>query len=289
MRPGALSQAWSWWNIFWFREVSPHAIAIFRFLGGAWLTMYWLGFAPHVRLMFSNQGIAIPLLSFDVPSPEVAWVLYGAFIVCLVCVTLGVFFRIASAGAFLLALYHWFLSLHHFGTSFDMLYIFLLLCIALSEADATYSLSMYFKKGSVFASRPITMFAQRLICAQITMTYFGVGMQKLWLPDFQSGEILSWSFMGLWATPFAFWTVRNITSIELFDLWNYVVKVCEIALPIGLWIKPVQKWTFLGGVLFHISLVLLLGMWWFLAMIATYHLFLDPEKVRAFLKQRNLA
>ena len=281
---GRGGQGVRFWNIFWFREVPPQAIALFRFLGGGWLTFYWLGFAPHVSLMFSREGIAIPLLPFDPPTLALAWFLYGLFILCLILVTLGLFFRVASAGAFTLAAYHWFLSLNHFGTSFDLLYIFLLLCVALSDADATYSLSMYFKQGSVFAARPVTMFAQRLITVQITMTYFGVAMQKLWLPDFQSGEVLSWSFMGLWATPIAFWTVQHIHSIEIFDWWNFCVKVCEIALPIGLWIKPVQKWAFIGGVLFHIFLVALLGMWWFLAMIATYHLFLDPEKVKLFLE-----
>lgn len=272
------------WNAFWFQEVPPHAIALFRVLGGAWLLFYWLGFAPHVRLMFSNEGIAIPLLPFDAPGLHTAWLLYGIFLACLALVTLGLCFRLASAGAFVLAVYHWFLSLHHFGTSFDLLYVFLLLCLALSEADATYSLRMYIEKGSVFAWKPVSIFAQRLIAVQITMTYFGVAMQKLWLPDFQGGEILSWSFMGLWATPIAFWTVNHIHSMLVFDWWNFLVKVCEIALPIGLWIRPIQKWTFLGGILFHIFLVALLGMWWFLAMIATYPLFLEPEVVKKYLQ-----
>lgn len=276
------------WNVFWFREVPPHAIALFRILCGAWLTVYWLLFAPYVRLMFSRDGTAIPLLPFEAPALSTAWILYALLIICLALVTIGLFFRIASAGAFVLATYHWFVSLHHFGTSFDLLYLFLLLCFALSEADATYSLSQRIIHGSFFAvRRPVSIFAQRLICVQITVTYFGVGMQKLWLPDFQGGEILSWSFMGLWSTPIALWTVQNIHSMEIFDAWNFVVKICEIALPIGLWIKPLQKWTFLGGVLFHVALVLLLGMWWFLAMIASYHLFLDPEHVRKILTTRE--
>ncbi len=282
-------RAFQKWDHFWMEEVPPHAIALFRLLGGGWLLFYWLGFAPHVRTMFSHEGIAIPLFPFDAPSLQVAWVLYGVFLLCLLLVALGMAFRIASAGAFLLALYHWFLSLHHFGTSFDILYIFLLLCLALSQADATYSVRMLRQKGSLFAWEPVSIFAQRLITVQITMTYFGVGMQKLWLPDFQGGEILSWSFMGLWATPFAFWVTQHIHSLQIFDAWNFVVKICEIALPIGLWIKPVQKWAFLGGILFHVSLVALLGMWWFLAMIASYHLFLHPEVVRSYLAQRKLA
>lgn len=269
------------WDEFWTKEVPPHALAIFRVAFGFWMFFYWLGFAPYITLMLSQHGTAVALFpEYPIPGSGLAFVLYIVLMLSLLGIALGAFFRIAAPVAFLIAVHHWFVSLHHFGTSFDLLYLFLLLTMVLSRADATYSLHMLRKKGSIFAWEPVSVFAQRLIQVQIFATYFGVGWQKVWLPDWKTGEILSWSFAGLWGTPFALWFVQKVRWLLFYDVLNFTVKCFEVFLPIGLWWKPAQKWTFIGGIFFHVTLVLFLGMWWFLPMIVTYLLFLDPIAVK---------
>ena len=121
---------------------------------------------------------------------------------------------------------------------------------------------------------------------KITATYLGVGWEKVWLPGWQGGSVLQNSMMNMWATPLAMWMVRTVHPSWVYTLLMKIVTAFECLLPFGLWYKPARRWFCIGGILFHLLLVMLLGMWWFLAMIATYHLFIDSDEFFVLLQQR---
>lgn len=289
-RPMTASTFITGWNRFFFRKCPPHVLALFRIAFGGFLLFHWGIKLPSVPMLFSEEGIVLPLFDLPLlapPSTPVAWILFLIFLGSLALLTIGIFPRIAAGVALLFSLYYFLLSFHLFGTSFDHLFLFILLVLTFSPSDRTLSLAMLLKQGSLFAAEPITVFPQRLLALQITFTYLGVGWQKLFLPGWQSGRILLLGFMGRWATPLGFAVARLNLPPEFYDAMVFLTKTFEVLIPFGLWIKRfhIRWWFFAGGALFHSSIALLLGIWWFLVLIPAYILFFEPEGVEKWFKR----
>ncbi len=274
-----------------FGGVPPHALGLFRAIFGSFLLLYWLTKAPRVTMLFSDRGLVLPLVDspFLMPPPvSVAWLLYGVMLVSLLCVALGWRTRIAGCIALFLSAYYWFLSLHLFDTSFDRLFLFFLAVLAIDGADHAFTLPLWLR-GRTIADGTTSAFAQRLIAIQVTATYAGVGWQKFLLTDWAGSETLWYSLQNTWATPVAFAVAAFGLPLSFFGVVTFIVKIFECLLPIGLWHRSLQPWFFAFGALFHLLVTVLLGMWWFLAMPATYLLFLDPSTVASWSQKNDLA
>ncbi len=292
----ALRRAWSAWDHWWLGDVPPHALAVVRIAAGAFFFGYWLLKLPTVPQLFSDQGIAMPLVYRDAPSlvllvlrlppVEVAGGLYGMLLLSLVGLTLGFRSQWMSGIAFALAGYFWLLSLHLYSASFDVLYLFILFALTFSDSGGTFSLDMRLRHGSWTAWKPICALSQRFIAVQLTATYVGVCWQKFLLPQWQGGEVLYYSMMGIWATPLSFWFVRHVQWMPFYDALVRCIEFLQFILPIGLWIGYLRPVGIAAGVLFHLLIVLFLGMGAFLVMVPAYVLFPHPECVREFLIRR---
>ncbi|MEK7591550.1 MAG: hypothetical protein AAB489_05100 [Patescibacteria group bacterium] len=287
------------WNRFFFRSAPPHALAVFRIGLGLFLLLVWGLRLPHVPMLYSSEGVVLPLMDatdvplflipfFSVPPAFPAWLLYGTLLTALVGLTVGLFARAAAFIAFLLTAYFWNLSLHIFGTSFDQLFLFTLFVLSFSPSDRGLSLLMKLKHGSFLAQEPVCVLPQRILALQITATYLGVGWQKLYLPDWQSGRILYQGFTGRWATPVALFAARHL------PMWAYDALVeltvwFEFMIPFGLWIRRfgIRWWFFLSGTVFHTLIALFLGIWWFLILIPAYILFFEPEEVESWFERKT--
>ncbi len=283
----------AWWSNWFFRTCPPHVLAIFRIAFGGFLVLYWGLQIPFVAMLYSKQGLLLPLftpstfwtLVFTPPPVWVAQLLFWSFLLSLLLFTLGAWTRVSAGVAFLLYVYYWILSLHLFATSFDRLFLFILLVLVFSGCGCTFSFDMFRKRGSICAWEPISILPQRLISLQIAATYLGVGWQKLVLKDWQSGEVIAWGFVGRWATPLAWWVARLNFPMWLFDGMNAIVKAFEITMPFGLWTR-FRWWFFLGGALFHTIITLTLRIWWFMVLIPAYIIYFEPEEFYGFLKKK---
>ncbi len=273
------------WDRFWLRKAPPHPIALLRIAFGAFLLLYWLLFLPHVPQIFSRAGLVLPLitggpLAFLLPpTSQVAWMLYAILIAALVCFTVGMCTRTAAFIALLLYAGAWILTLHLLGASFDRIFMFALLVFACSPAGNAFSVTMWRRHGSIWAWEEGSICAQRVLAVQLSATYLGVGLQKAWLPDWQSGEILAQGYTGRWATPLAYWLIRLNWPLWTYDLQVTAVKVGEFLLPFALWHRKTRWWAFAWGALFHIIIALTLAIWWFLALIPCYIVYFSPEEV----------
>lgn len=293
---------WNKWDHWWTRKGPPHLIALLRIAFGAYLLFYFGLRLPHVPILFSEAGLVIPHdmflpenLQFLLipPSIPTAFVIFGVLMLALLSFTLGCATRTSASIALLLYVYYMLLSFHHYGTSYNRLFLFLLFLFTFSGAGKTFSFEMWRKCGSITAWEPVSVLTQRLIAVQITMTYAVVGWQKVWLPMWQGGEVLYYSFQGMWGTPLAYWFVQQNFPMQLYDFMVFIVKCFEISLPFGLWSRKYRLWFFAGGILFHIGISLFLAaIWWFYAMIACYITFFEPEEVydaTSRLKQHKLS
>lgn len=279
------------WNHWWFRQVPPHALALFRIIFGSFLLLYWGRYVRHIPLLMGNAGIAFPLFLdrfplLQTPSATVVWVIYTSLLCTFLLITLGVWFRSATGVAILLLVYIWVTSMHPHWLTMEHLTMVFLVLLGVSGADRTLSLHVWWKRGSLFAWEPVSILHQRCIVLQITAIYLGVGWQKAWLPDWQGGEILAYSLMGVWGTAPAFTLAQVNLPYWVYDLIVLQVKYVEFMLPFGLWI-PRVRWFFMAwGLLFHGLIALLLNIWWFLVLVPSYIFFFEPEEVSALLRRR---
>lgn len=283
------------WNHFWFRSCPPHSLAVLRIAFGIFLLLYWGIQIFQVPLRYSDQGILMPLVSsshvlgliFTPPPAVIAYIIFLFFLFLLVSFTIGYKTNAANWLIVLLYIYYWILTLFHFGTSFDRLFMFSLLVFAFSGSGKTYSLDMKLNKGSWTAWEPISILPIRLLAVQVTATYFGVGAQKIVLDVWQSGEVFIWGFIGRWATPPAYWIARWNLPIIVYDVITKILKFWEVSMPFMLWNKKTRWFAVITGAMFHIGISILLSIWWFLPMIAMYILFIKPEEVRDWCEKKT--
>ena len=283
------------WNYFFFRSCPPHALALLRIIFGLFIFFQWLIKTPYISMMFSNEGLSIPFRTFaspllttllSPPSSLIAWTLFTLFLITLLLFTIGAGFRTSITLILLLYAYYHQIGLHAFFMTFERLYVFVFFVLLWSGADQTLSYRSFHKYGSIFAWEPISIFPQRLLALQISATYLGVGWQKLILPAWQGGEILSYSLVSMWGTRFGHWLAGLNLPISFYDAANWLLKFLQFLLPLGLWIPKWQWLFFVGGAIFHVTIAATISMWWFLIMVPAYIVFLEPEKVYVFLKNR---
>jgi hypothetical protein len=289
---GRVATLWGRWNHWWTRQAPPYPLALFRIALGAFLLLYWGLRLPSVPLLFSQEGIVLaftdplpPFLHplFTPPPLPLAWVLYALLLESLLSLTLGAWTRTSAFLAFLLSSYEWFLSLHLLGGSFDRLFLFSLLILSGSGAGKAYSYDMWRKHRSWLATESASLLPQRLLALQITFTYLGVGSQKLWLPAWKGGEMLYYAMIDQWATDAGFWVAQLGWSMSVWGWLVAITKTFEILMPFGLWIRSVRSIFFIAGTIFHSLIALFLSIWWFLALIPAYILFLEPEQLPRWL------
>lgn len=240
-------------------------------------------------MLLSREGLVVPLFSHGFFSPPSALAAYALFAVCMMaiaCFTVGFFTRTSGVVILLITTYWWAISLYLTWFTMEHLIPIVLLIIAFCGGDKTFSVAMRIKRGSFFAWEPIGVMAQRLLAIQLTATFTGVALQKAWLPDWQSGEVLQTALMGRWATPVAFWIARLELPSCFYDLWVKTVIYYETCLPILFWTKW-RMWGVAAMAVFLMLNTLLLSFWWFLVLVPLAITLWEPEKTYTWLKKRS--
>src|SRR3989338_6922496 len=92
------------WDRFWLRNVPPHALALTRIAIGLFLLVSASLYIPHLTVLFSDQGLVLPLylerfpdfaFFLTPPSPLMTHVLYGIFLLAMLGLTLGAWLRVS--------------------------------------------------------------------------------------------------------------------------------------------------------------------------------------------------
>jgi hypothetical protein len=278
------------WSNFWFRQVPPHAQALFRIAFGLFLLISWGLQWPTVILRYSTDSVVVPFVmdqEIFFVLPEVALFTFACFYVCLFLLTIGLAMRPAAFIAFCCYLYYWLLSLYLVDAPTDLFFMMILFLLTFSGCDRAFSVSMRRRRDSWWAWQETSVLPQRIIAVQLSAIYVSIGLQKFFLPSWKDGHILYQSFVGRWATSIS----RTVAAMDLPPILYTVaakgIGALEILLPIGLsWRKT--RWILMAvGCLFHLIIAISLGMWWHLALPLMYILFIPPEDVYLFLKKRS--
>jgi len=284
---------WQQWKRFWMREGPPYLVATVRIVCGLYLLLYVLSSFPHIPLLYSHAGIAIPNIYstpafvhplLQLPSPTVAWVIYGVILAVIVSFTLGYRTRLSAILCLLGLTYYYQLSFHNAPATYHRLFFFLLVAFLFTDAGATFSLDAWWRFGSWFHAMPAPVLTQRLIAVQLSATYLGVAVQKLWLPDWQDPTMFFYSFQDMWSLPLAWWFVQLSPPFWVYSLMLFTVKLLELWIPVGLWIPKLRLYAIASGIFFHLIVSLFLSaIWWFWIMPLAYIVFFEPEEVEGFI------
>jgi len=285
---------WQQWKRFWMREGPPHLIATVRIVCGLYLLLYFLTSLPHIPLLYSDAGIAIPNLYgmpvfihplLQLPSPSGAWVIYGFVISAIISFTIGYHTRISTILCILGLAYYYEISFHNAPATYHRLFFFLLVTFLFIDAGATYSLDVKRRFGSWLHAVPIPVITQRLIAVQLSATYLGATVQKLWLPDWQDPTMFFYSFQDMWSTPVAWWFIQLSPPFWVYSLMLFIVKLLELWIPVGLWIPKLRLYAIASGIFFHLIVSLFLSaIWWFWIMPLAYIVFFESEEVEKWFR-----
>jgi hypothetical protein len=267
---------------FWSDRMSPYPIAAFRVLLGMYLFIYFISLLPHVTLFFSNEGVYMPFLVPDIaPSPPVAWLLYGLTLALITAFTLGWRTRVVTPlllGAFL---YHYLLNLAVNNTAYDRLIILFLLMMCFACSDLVWSVAARRNQTAFSNGEPtVSAWPTRLIGLQVALLYLGSGLYKLAHPIWHSGDIMSQTLTGPWGTPVAFWFAGFGWPGGLYTLLAWGVIAFECLCGFMFYVKPVRRY-FLGlGMVFHLSIWLMLNIPQFMVCVCAYVTLVEGDTLR---------
>lgn len=266
------------YDAFWMSEGSGLQLGCFR-IGFALYMLAYLGvLAPHVTVLFSNEGVYTPYLVPDLaPPPALAWLLFSALLG--LCCSLLVGYRSELSAALLLVLYlhHYFLQLAVKQSSFERLIILYLAILALAGSGQRLGLD------ALRAPGPRVVWAPRLIAAQSVFLYSGSGLWKLFSPAWRSGAVLESAFQGMWATPLAFRIVQADLPPSAWTALTWSVVALELSLgPLLLW-RRTRMLAIVLATLFHIGNWVLLFIPEFLLCVVALVVFIDDAKLERVL------
>lgn len=263
------------WERFFHAPSSGHRMAALRILLGLYLLVYLGGMAPHVTLMFSDQGVYVPYLVPDyAPGPAIAWLLFAAMLAATVALTFGYRAPLSALLLLLLFLYHYFLQIAVKQSSFDRLIAIYL--IALCFADSGRVLGLDARRSGP----PSTRWGERVVQIQVVFLYLGAGLWKLFNPAWHSGTLLRSNLQGMWATPLAFELVRLDLSARTWALLSLSIIALELTIGSLLLVRRSRGLALLLGTVFHVGNCVVLVIPEFLVAVAAYPVFMREQTLQ---------
>jgi hypothetical protein len=279
---------WKEWTHFWFSSFSSAKWKIFRAAIGINMFSAYLVRHFSLRDFYSpTEGIFISDPSQYVPMSYrwnflgswfqnglaehwIFWI-HGAYLVALLLMILGVAPRLASVIAFIL---HVSFIHANIGAVYgvDLIFTFFLFFFCLTSDRV----SAKDETTRAWISSMALRFAQIQVC----IIYAFSGWEKLKGAVWWNGEAL--------------WSVLANPQLARFDFtWlshaplilvgvAYLTLIWEIYFPVLVWVPRMRLPTLLIGVLFHLSIAMMMNLVFFgLLMITTYILFLNEREIQA--------
>ncbi len=289
------------WDRFWFTPEQSHTLALIRILGGAMLFythLVWtldlaafLGpraWVPRGTAALLNQSQSgAPIFAWSylawTDSPAAIWTLHLAALAVFALLTVGLWTRLTSILAFVIALsYCHRLTGSLFGL--DQLNVFIATYLMLGSAGAVWSVDRWLaaRRGETRppAAAVGTNIALRLLQLHMCVIYLFGGIGKMRGELWWDGSALWFAFANLeyqsldmtWLvhTP---WLIALLTHVTVFWETFYCFLI---------WPKLTRPLCLAIAVGVHLGIGLCLGMWTFgLAMLIGNLAFVPAETVRA--------
>lgn len=295
------------WNRFWFTPSDPVTLAALRIAAGL-IALYWqLCYTPDLVEFFGSHGIIpVPMLQQwqgnaavftyfgQTMSPAVLLLLHFAGTAILLLFTLGVFTRVTSVLALLVAL-----SYIHRGpmltAQMEPILALVMFYLTLGPSGAVWSVDAWRRQRdpqltglmrqvapSAWATVPV-----RLIQVHITAVYIMMALAKVAGPAWWNGSAIWW----LTARPESqgFWIAQSIAPyLNAIEAWTHAVVLFELAFPILVWNRYSRPFALLLSVPMWVLLALATGLNTFAAIMLVANLaFVSPTVLRILARQAD--
>ena len=298
------------WNRFWFQPADPTTLGLMRLLVGGMLLYSHLVWGLELELLLGPDGWHSADAVRSLQQDQYAWSFWwlvpaGAMtLVHWICFALLVFFflglytPITSLCAFAIsASYMYRAPMANYGM--DQFLSCLVFYLALCPCGKTWSLDWLvaryqaaaraLRKGETpapFHTAPSVRanLFQRLIQVQLCIVYFFAGTAKLQGTSWWTGMAMWQAFSNLEYQSF------DMTWLAFYpiviNLITHATIVWELAFPFLIWNRHARPLILLVGVLMHLGIGALMGMWTFgLIMIFGYLAFCPGESLRRLLSR----
>lgn len=281
------------WRSFWFEPTSTSTLALFRIALGLLLVAWTLSLGPDLGAFFTNHGLHAPpnshgwLWNLFEPFGEgpAVYVVWALLLVASVCVTLGLFTRVAAVVAFLAVLSFERQNEFVFNSG-DFLIRNLAFYLALAPAGAALSLDRLRRhRGAEFWRFPLRApWALRLVQIQLSFVYLSTVWAKLRGDTWNNGTAVSYALrvgdLMRFGIPSA---ITN--SLFISNLMTFGTIFTEACIGILVWNRRARPWVLLAGVLLHLGIELTLDVGFFsLAMFVLYLAFVSPPASERFIR-----
>lgn len=251
---------------------SGHRVAAFRILFALYLLAYFGIMAPHVTLLFSNQGVYLPYLLPDyAPSPVWAWLLFLSMFALTIALLLGYRSELVARLLLGLFLYHYFLQIAVKQSSFDRLIMIYLVILCFADSGRVWGLD------ARRAGPTPTVFAERMLALQSLMLYFGSGLWKAFNPAWHTGALLHSTLESMWASPLAFAIAQRDFSEQAWTHFSWTIIVFELSVAPLLLLRRTRPLGILLGFGFHFFNTVVLVVPEFLVATTPYPVFIQPQ------------
>jgi len=278
------------WNSFFFGEISPTPIALFRIFYGLlviatllllhsdWLAWY----GPHAWISLATMqsvepGIRLNLFAILPPSDAWVWAFFWIFLSSAALLTAGLLTRVNSVVVFLCltSMQQRNLFILHGGDTFLRLAGFFLIFAPAGAALSVDRLIRMWRGVEGRIVQPVSPWAQRMIQIQLVLLYLSSFWWKLKGAGWVNGTALFYVYHldALRRFPLPPWFFRPM----VLKLASWSALAIELSLGTLIWIKDIRYIVLAFGVALHLwldySLNIPLFQW---DVLSAYILFVDP-------------
>lgn len=307
-----LSNVWNGWKGFWFTPANPTTLGILRLLAGGMLVYSHIVWGLGLDLLLGPNGWHSADAVHSLQRDQYAWsfwwlvpttamyLVHWFCLALLICFFVGLFTPVTGFLAFVIsASYMYRAPMANYGM--DQFLSCLLFYLVLSPCGKTWSVDWLIARYraakhalrngetqfvfSVAPSVRANLF-QRLIQVQLCIVYFFAGTAKLQGTSWWTGMAMWQAFSNLEyqsidMTWLAFYPI-------LLNVITHVTILWEIAFPFLVWNRYAQPLILLMGILMHLGIGAMMGMWTFgLIMIFGYLAFCSGETMSRLLASFN--
>lgn len=292
----SLSRIFRLWDEFWFSDVSPMCLAVFRILFGLLLLQFALFLLPDLFTWYGPKAIisansiaeANPTVVLDLLNmapKSVLWMLcvYGIFIVAAICLALGFCSRLACAICFVMltTFYHHNPYLLNSGDSLMRLLAFWLI---FTDSGAMWSIDdqLAKRKPNYKPKEKVAGWGIRCLQLQLVIVYYHAFVTKSpgWVWANGSAVYFASRLDNLARFPFPL--DPNIDWIS--SIWTWGTLFIEFALFTLIWVKELRYYMLALALCLHLCIDWTMNIPQFeWVMMATLVLFVYPNDLLAFL------
>ncbi len=291
------------WNKFWFTAADPATLGLIRILAGAMLFYTHLVWSLDFMSFFGPRGFIDPNLMGDMPgragiwshfnwihSPGALWAIHIAALVVFALLTVGLFSRVMSVLAYLIAVsYANRVPLALFGL--DDINAMLAMYLIVGPSGGAYSLDHWLAKRRAGGKLTIRFSiganaAIRLIQVHLCIIYFFSATGKLQGQSWWAGEAVWYSVGNLEYQSFDLTWLAGYPI--LVTLLTHATVYWELTYCVLVWPRLTRPLVIAMAVAVHLGIALFLGMMTFgLVMIIANVAFVSPAIVRRVLDRKQ--